>query len=135
MHARLALEKADQQKDEFLAMLVHELRNPLAPIDTASQLLTRLSPVQDSRSQASVAVIRRQVRHLTPLVDDREQAARGNAGRRAAVARVWDRHSPSTCRGWSDLPPPSRRWRRLRSQRAAYWWSMTTRTRPRCWRR
>jgi signal transduction histidine kinase len=88
MRARLALEKADQQKDEFLAMLAHELRNPLAPIDTASQLLTRLTPVQDSRSQASVAVIRRQVRHLTRLVDDREQIYRaGRSARRPYLRR------------------------------------------------
>ncbi|HEY6923640.1 MAG TPA: response regulator [Steroidobacteraceae bacterium] len=81
VHARLALEKADQQKDEFLAMLAHELRNPLAPIDTASQLLARLPPGQDSRSQASVAVIRRQVRHLTRLVDDLLDVSRITRGR------------------------------------------------------
>ena len=41
VRARLQLENADRQKDEFLAMLAHELRNPLAPIRTASELLKR----------------------------------------------------------------------------------------------
>jgi PAS domain S-box-containing protein len=80
VRVRLALEKADQQKDEFLAMLAHELRNPLAPIDTASQLLARM-PGQDSRREASIAVIRRQVRHLTRLVDDLLDVSRITRGR------------------------------------------------------
>ena len=80
VQARLALERADQQKDEFLAMLAHELRNPLAPIVTASQLLAR-APGQDPHSQASVAVIRRQVGHLTRLVDDLLDVSRITRGR------------------------------------------------------
>jgi PAS domain S-box-containing protein len=80
VQARVALERADQQKDEFLAMLAHELRNPLAPIVTASQLLARV-PGQDAHSQASVAVIRRQVGHLTRLVDDLLDVSRITRGR------------------------------------------------------
>ena len=56
-------------KDEFLAMLAHELRNPLAPIRTASEILTRV-PAGDPRGQTAVATIKRQVTHLTRLVDD-----------------------------------------------------------------
>ena len=67
--AEEGLREAGRQKDEFLAMLAHELRNPLAPIRNASELLARVAP-DDSRSRAIVDVIRRQVVHLTRLVDD-----------------------------------------------------------------
>ncbi len=69
LRAEEGLREADRQKDVFLAMLAHELRNPLAPIRNASELLARLAPA-DSQAQAVVEVIRRQVVHLTRLVDD-----------------------------------------------------------------
>jgi PAS domain S-box-containing protein len=63
------LQQSGIRKDEFLAMLAHELRNPLAPIRTALQVLhLKGSPVPDARW--SRAVIDRQVQHLTRLVDD-----------------------------------------------------------------
>jgi signal transduction histidine kinase/ActR/RegA family two-component response regulator len=64
-----ALQEADRRKDEFLAMLAHELRNPLAPIRTAVQLLRlkELGPQQRSRARD---VIERQVEHLVTLIDD-----------------------------------------------------------------
>jgi PAS domain S-box-containing protein len=63
------LKEAGARKDEFLAMLAHELRNPLAPIRTAVQVLhLKGSPVPDARW--SRAIIERQVQHLTRLVDD-----------------------------------------------------------------
>jgi CheY-like chemotaxis protein/two-component sensor histidine kinase len=63
------LRESGIRKDEFLAMLAHELRNPLAPIRTAVQVLhVKGSPAPDARS--SRAVIDRQVQHLTRLVDD-----------------------------------------------------------------
>jgi signal transduction histidine kinase len=65
--ARQAAEDANRAKDEFLAMLGHELRNPLAPILTALQLL-RLRDVQGGERERTV--IERQVRHLVGLVDD-----------------------------------------------------------------
>jgi signal transduction histidine kinase/ActR/RegA family two-component response regulator len=65
--ARAAAEAASRAKDEFLAMLGHELRNPLAPISTAIQLLKLKG---DSRSQRERDVIERQVSHLNTLVDD-----------------------------------------------------------------
>lgn len=61
------LEQAGRAKDEFLAMLGHELRNPLAPILTALQLM-RLRGVQGADKER--AVIDRQVRHVVRLVDD-----------------------------------------------------------------
>jgi signal transduction histidine kinase len=64
-----ALETADRQKDEFLAMLAHELRNPLAPIRNAMELLTRMIPT-DSRIQSALGMTKRQVAQLSRLVDD-----------------------------------------------------------------
>ena len=69
VRARLALETADRQKDEFLAMLAHELRNPLAPIRTASELLKR-TVQPDERARTAIDIVKRQVNHLTRLVDD-----------------------------------------------------------------
>ncbi len=65
--ARAAAESGNRAKDEFLAMLGHELRNPLAPIVTALDLL-RMRNIADGVRER--AVIERQVAHLTRLVDD-----------------------------------------------------------------
>ena len=68
-HAALAaLREADRRKDEFLAMLAHELRNPLAPIRNAVELL-RVSEKADVRERAR-EMVGRQVAHLARLVDD-----------------------------------------------------------------
>ncbi len=61
------LEAANRAKDEFLAMLGHELRNPLSPIVTALELLKRRSGGETNREQE---IIERQVGHLVRLVDD-----------------------------------------------------------------
>jgi signal transduction histidine kinase len=65
----LALKEADRHKDEFLAVLAHELRNPLAPIRNAVEIMRR-SPVSDPQLTWPRDVIERQVRHLSRLVDD-----------------------------------------------------------------
>ena len=67
--AEEALRLADRQKDDFLALLSHELRNPLAPIRTAVHLL-KLKHAPDADNQRLHAVIERQVQHLVRLVDD-----------------------------------------------------------------
>jgi PAS domain S-box-containing protein len=67
--AEEALKEVNQRKDEFLAMLAHELRNPLAPIRNAAQLLNVHSPGRPEIEWAR-AVIERQTRHLVRLVDD-----------------------------------------------------------------
>src|SRR5690606_34500313 len=67
--AEQALESADRRKDEFLAMLAHELRNPLAPMLTAMELLRRLMPV-DAQLEELTRMTERQLEHLTRLMDD-----------------------------------------------------------------
>jgi PAS domain S-box-containing protein len=80
VQARTALEIADRQKDEFLAMLAHELRNPLAPLRNASELLTMIAR-EEPRTQFGVGVIKRQVTQLTRLVDDLLDVSRITQGR------------------------------------------------------
>jgi signal transduction histidine kinase len=63
------LQEANHRKDEFLAMLAHELRNPLAPIRTAVQLL-RLKELTEPHRLHARDVIERQVEHLVNLIDD-----------------------------------------------------------------
>jgi signal transduction histidine kinase len=75
------LRLADRRKDEFLAMLAHELRNPLAPIRTASELLPRIVDSSDARVSATLSVVRRQVKQLTRLVDDLLDVSRITQGR------------------------------------------------------
>ena len=77
---RRELEEALRQKDEFLAMLAHELRNPLAPIRNAGELLSRSLPA-DAPMRAAVNIIERQVTHLTRLVDDLLDVSRITQGR------------------------------------------------------
>ena len=77
---RRELEDASRQKDEFLAMLAHELRNPLAPIRNAGELLSRRLPA-DAPMRTAVHTIERQVKHLTRLVDDLLDVSRITQGR------------------------------------------------------
>jgi PAS domain S-box-containing protein len=63
------LREANRRKDEFLAMLGHELRNPLAPIRNAAHVLRLLSPADPNLRKAR-DIIERQVEHMTRLVDD-----------------------------------------------------------------
>ena len=64
-----ALERVDRRKDEFLAMLSHELRNPLAPIRNSIYILGRVEPASQHALRAR-QVIERQIQHVTRLVDD-----------------------------------------------------------------
>ena len=75
-----ALRKADQRKDEFLATLAHELRNPLAPIRTAAEMLT-LPNLADEQLSWSRQVIYRQVEHMSRLLDDLLDVARITRGK------------------------------------------------------
>jgi len=68
-----------RRKDEFLAMLAHELRNPLAPISNAAQLLG-MPGLDERRLRQSSEIIARQVRHMTELVDDLLDVSRVTRG-------------------------------------------------------
>ncbi|WP_296947129.1 PAS domain S-box protein [uncultured Massilia sp.] len=80
-NARLygSLQEQDRRKDEFLAMLAHELRNPLAPIAAAAEML-RLGTAGEDRVRRASDVIGRQVRHMTSLVDDLLDVSRVTRG-------------------------------------------------------
>jgi signal transduction histidine kinase len=67
--AEALLLEADRHKDEFLAILAHELRNPLAPIRNAVEIMSRF-PIENPKLKWSRDVIDRQAMHLTRLVDD-----------------------------------------------------------------
>jgi signal transduction histidine kinase/ActR/RegA family two-component response regulator len=74
-----AMRELDRRKDEFLAMLAHELRNPLAPIRAASDLL-RLPTLDADKVQKTSEIISRQVRHMTGLIDDLLDLSRVSRG-------------------------------------------------------
>jgi signal transduction histidine kinase/CheY-like chemotaxis protein len=74
-----ALRIADRRKDEFLATLGHELRNPLAPLLSGVHLL-RVAGTQDARITRILSVMDRQVRHLVRLVDDLLEVSRITRG-------------------------------------------------------
>lgn len=78
--AEEALKEADQRKDEFLAMLSHELRNPLAPILNAVQILRLLGPKEPKLERAR-DMIERQANHLSRLVDDLLDVSRVSRGK------------------------------------------------------
>jgi signal transduction histidine kinase len=67
--AESALKEADRNKDEFLAILAHELRNPLAPIRNAVEIMRR-RPIEDPQLIWARDLVERQLGHLARLVDD-----------------------------------------------------------------
>jgi len=111
---------ADRRKDQFLAMLAHELRNPLAPIRNAVELMRQVETA-DPSFRPSREMVERQVKHLARLLDDLLDVSRLNQGsfrlRRepvdlgAAVERAVDANRPLIdSRGHTltlDLPAPA----------------------------
>jgi two-component system CheB/CheR fusion protein len=79
VQAEEALKTADRRKDEFLATLAHELRNPLAPISNALQFLRH--PGGKRRADRLLAMVERQVRHMVRLVDDLMEVTRISRGK------------------------------------------------------
>ncbi len=73
------LREADRRKDEFLAILAHELRNPLAPIRQAARVLSSAA-ASTAQKQSCQAVIERQVTHMSLLLDDLLDASRITRG-------------------------------------------------------
>ncbi|HET7401151.1 MAG TPA: ATP-binding protein, partial [Usitatibacter sp.] len=69
VHSRHAFQEAARNKDQFIAMMAHELRNPLAPIRNAVELL-KIAGDDPARRKLAVAIMDRQVRYSSRLVDD-----------------------------------------------------------------
>jgi PAS domain S-box-containing protein len=78
---QIALEQADRRKDEFLAMLAHELRNPLTPISNAAEALLQIVPTERAQERGLVGMVRRQAGQLARLIDDLLDVARITQGR------------------------------------------------------
>lgn len=85
--AEEALRAASRTKDRFLATLAHELRNPLAPITNAVELLRR-SSAGNSAQQRALEIMDRQVRQMVRLIDDLLDVSRITTGK---VLLAWDR--------------------------------------------
>ena len=116
--AEEALREADRRKDEFLAILAHELRNPLEPIFNAVEIL-KLQGSSSATAQAARDMIDRQVRQMVRLIDDLTEVSRITRGKlqlhreRVELAAVLE-HAPETsCPHlkraghalWVSLPP------------------------------
>ncbi|HTW38495.1 MAG TPA: response regulator [Steroidobacteraceae bacterium] len=78
--AHLTLRDAERRKDEFLATLAHELRNPLAPIRSAVQIM-RMAEGDQATTSAARAIIERQLKHLVRLIDDLMDVSRLTRGK------------------------------------------------------
>ncbi len=77
--ARVQAERLSHAKDEFLAMLAHELRNPLAPISSSASLLS-MQFKDEPRVRQTSTIISRQVRHMSRLIDDLLDVSRVTRG-------------------------------------------------------
>ncbi|HEY9024279.1 MAG TPA: ATP-binding protein, partial [Burkholderiaceae bacterium] len=78
-HLADELRAEHRRKDDFLAMLAHELRNPLAPVSAAAEIL-RLGHANDPRLRRTSEIVTRQVRHMATLIDDLLDASRVTRG-------------------------------------------------------
>jgi signal transduction histidine kinase/ActR/RegA family two-component response regulator len=74
------LARADRSKDEFLAMLAHELRNPLAPLRNASEILQTADASDDAREQAQ-HILERQIENMSRMIDDLLDVSRITEGK------------------------------------------------------
>jgi signal transduction histidine kinase/ActR/RegA family two-component response regulator len=80
VRAEQSLRQADRRKDEFLATLAHELRNPLAPMTTALALLRREKSTPEVREK-SMTILQRQLAHMVRLIDDLLDVSRVSTGK------------------------------------------------------
>ncbi|MDR5780581.1 ATP-binding protein [Caballeronia sp. LZ065] len=89
MLAEVEAHVSNRRKDEFLAMLAHELRNPLVPIRAGAEMMARLGK-DDERLSHVGDMIRRQVAHVSTLIDDLLEASRVNQNRVSLETDVVD---------------------------------------------
>jgi PAS domain S-box-containing protein len=80
VRARAALQEADSRKDEFLATLSHELRNPLAPLRSSLEIVRRLASGSPPSASAALEIMDRQLSHVVRLVDDLLEVSRITRG-------------------------------------------------------
>jgi signal transduction histidine kinase/ActR/RegA family two-component response regulator len=88
--AEEALREADRRKDAFLATLAHELRNPLAPIRNAAQILRQVSTEVPPEVEWARMTVERQCSHLTRLIDDLMDVSRISSGKIRLQREVFD---------------------------------------------
>ena len=88
--AERALREVDRRKDEFLATLAHELRNPLAPLSSATEILSRTRDTREegARRERALRVIERQVAHMVRLIDELLDLSRITHGK-LELRREW----------------------------------------------
>src|SRR5450830_802372 len=88
--AERALREVDRRKEEFLATLAHELRNPLAPLSSATEILSRTgdTPEEGARRERALRVIERQVAKMVRLIDDLLDLSRITHGK-LELRREW----------------------------------------------
>jgi len=100
---KVALLSADRAKDEFIAMLSHEMRNPLAALNAAAQVLKIADPAQEPAAHAR-GVIERQTTHMTRLVEDLLDVNRVVMGKATLVPGPLDLGELATevTRSWRD---------------------------------
>lgn len=88
--AEEALRETDRRKDAFLATLAHELRNPLAPIRNAAQILRQVSADMPPKAEWACMTVERQCSHLTRLIDDLMDVSRISSGKIRLQREVFD---------------------------------------------
>ncbi|NUS39699.1 MAG: PAS domain-containing protein, partial [Lysobacter sp.] len=110
--SREALEAVDRQKDQFLAMLAHELRNPLAPISTAAHLLA-MAPERVETVRQAAEIIDRQASHMRNLVEDLVDVSRVTRGLVAMQPAVMALHEVLAAAVEQTAPLVERRGHRL----------------------
>jgi signal transduction histidine kinase len=108
-----ALHEAERRRDEFLATLAHELRNPLAPIRTATEIM-KVADSDPARVAAARALIERQIVHLVRLIDDLLEVSRITRGRLDLRAQRMDLMSAVEAAVETTRPLLERKRQRLR---------------------
>jgi signal transduction histidine kinase/ActR/RegA family two-component response regulator len=106
---------ADRRKDEFLATLAHELRNPLAPMTNAVTLLRRADGAPAVRDKA-LGILERQLRHIVRLIDDLLDVSRITTGKLSLLMEIVDLHA--VLRSAVELVEPGARDRQLQLEAA-----------------